>query len=461
MDILTSRCGAAFILVLFLVGLPACSKRQEPEQQRTEATAPAEPKATPSAEPVNETELATSLFELMKRAEQENATGKFEAAHETWKQIHQEVSRQYGLDGWQTVSAELAMAAALQRTRMSASDRELATELARLTTSASAAIEKRNFNEARIDIEQAAGISARLWGKESYVTANVNFIRARCYLGLGAHQRAIAVLNDILTLRISLTGMNHPDVETTLDLLAKANSLLKNHAATQQTLEKLVQVSGNLWGETSEIYANRCSELAVSYNNSQQPNLALPWFDKALAVRKSVYGEQSLPAGHVHLNRGMSLVQLKEFNRAKSDLRQALANFQQSKLPPHDPAWAVLLDQLGTIALVHKENQQAQKHFSELADYWRQKEGESHLEYGKSLYKLSVSIGNQGRYSDAEPIMKQAIAIFEEQLGYTNKMLQQPLNTYARLLEKMGVPQEAEKIKDRAVRLAGFQELPN
>ena len=125
-----------------------------------------------------------------------------------------------------------------------------------------------------------------------------------------------------------------------------------------------------------------------------------------------------------------------------------------------DGSWAILLDQLGTVALVRKENSEGQKYFSELADYWKAKEGESHIEYGKSLFKLSVSIGNQAKYSEAEPIMKRAISIFENKLGYNNKMLHQPLTTYARLLEKMGVERQAKLIRDRAVRLAGFQELP-
>ena len=405
--------------------------------------------------------MAKSLFQLMKQAESQNAAGDFEAALETWKSIHEQVSSKYGVDGWQTVSAELAMSAARQRTKMSKADRELAEELAKLTASASLAIQKQNFNEARIDIEKAAGISTRLWGKESYVSANVNFQRARCYLGLGLHQRAIAVLNDVLNLRISLTGINHPDVETTLEMVAKSNSALKNHAEARQANEKLVSVTEILWGNQSTAYANRCNELGVSCSNSGEPGLALPWFEKALTIRKKEFGEESLGVGHVYMNRGIAQLKLKSFKSASDDLEKALGVFEKAKLNAKDPTWPVLFDQLGTLALLDKRNEDGQKYFSRLADYWKLTEGESHIEYGKSLYKLSVSIGNQGQYDDAEPIMKKAISIFESKLGYSNKMLHQPLTTYARLLEKMGVDQEAQKIKDRAVRLAGFQELPN
>ena len=451
------------LIGLSVAMIGGCSKKKATEvadsnTQSDQESAPS--KDSESTQPEQKNGLAENLFELMKKAESQNSTGEYDAAFATWKTIHKEVADEYGVDGWQTVSAELAMSAARQRTKMSTDDQKLVAQLTQLTGSAAQAIDKQNYNAARLDIEKAAGISTRLWGKESYVSANINYIRAQCYLGLGLHGRAIAVLNDVLSLRISLTGLFHPDVESTLELLAKSNSILRNHASAQQSLEKLVEVSRTLWGKESEAYANRCNDLAVAYNNDQKAALAMQWFNKAHAIRSKLFGNESLQVGLVHLNRGIAHVQLKEFEKAQQDLAKAHAIFKDKKLNSIDGSWAVLLDQLGTVALVRKQNSDGQKYFSELADYWKAKEGETHIEYGKSLFKLSVSIGNQAKYSEAEPIMKRAISIFENKLGFNSKMLHQPLTTYARLLEKMGVEQQAKQIRDRAVRLAGFQELP-
>lgn len=464
----TSFLGWATALVLIgLICIPACS-RKKPGKEVADATDDhreteviVDNTKDARSEKVSEELLAEKLFELMKKAEAQNAQGEFADAYETWKAIHHKVSQKYGTDAWQTVSAELAMTAAQQRTRMTAAEKSLVNELTKLTTSATKSIASQNYNEARIDIEKAAGISTRIWGKESYVSANVNFERARCYLGLGMHERAIAVLNDVLSLRISLLGLNHPDVESTLELLAQSNTALKKHVVAAQLNEKLVTVTGNLSGIDSANYAIRCNELAVNYNNIGQPASALPWFDKALSIRKKNQGDDSLAVGHIYLNRGIARTQLKDLDEAKQDLENAFRIFKLSKLKPEHVAWSLIYDQLGTVALLQKNNAEGQKYFSKLADFWKDSEGENHLEYGKSLYKLSVSIGNQGRYSDAKPIMEKAISIFESNLGYNNKILQQPLTAYARLLEKMGVEQEAQKVKDRAVRLAGFQELPN
>lgn len=445
---------------LTLAGV-GCSKKKTDTENSTAAQKSETAVDSGAEESVEKEDLAQDLFQLMKLAEQQNANGEFEAAFASWKKIHQHVAKKYGIDQWQTVSAEFAMKSAQQRTRMSAADQKLALKLTQLTSTASKLIDDQRYHEARLDIEQAADISTRLWGKESYISANVNFIRAQCYLGLGMHERAVAVLNDVVSLRIMLTGANHPDVEATLELLAKSNSYLKNHTAAQQSLEKLVKISKTLWGEESEVYAVRCNDLAVSYNNSRKAVLSIPLFDTALQIREKQHGREAIQVGHIKLNKGIALAQIKDFGKAQECLKDTYRIFRKHKLTKNDASWTVLLDQLGTISLILKENEQGQKYFSELVDIWKQRVGDSHVDYGKSLFKLSVSIGNQGKYKDAEPIMKRAISIFEDKLGYSNKMLHQPLSTYARLLEKMGVPNEAQRIKDRAVKLAGFQELPD
>ncbi|MEC9091337.1 MAG: tetratricopeptide repeat protein [Planctomycetota bacterium] len=406
-------------------------------------------------------ELAKDLSQLMRLAENQNSQGKFNEALSTWRTIHLKVSQRFGTDAWQTISAEHAMNAARQRVAMSAKDREQVIELAKLTSNAAHLIAEQKYHEAQIDIENAAGISVRLWGKESYVSANVNFVRAQCYLGLGLHARAIAVLNDVLNLRIKLTGVNNPYVEATLALIATSSSNLKDYAAAQQSLEKLVEISKSLWGHESALYANRCNDLAVAYHNDGKSALALTPFEIAHTIRGKLHGPDSLQVGHIQLNRGMAFMQVKNYLKSKSALEDAYRIFHQHKLTKKDSSWPTLLDQLGTVSLIQNDNRKGQKYFSELTEFWKQRENESHLEYGKSLFKLSVSLGNQKKYQDAEPKMKQAIAIFESKLGSTNQLLSQPKATYARLLKKMGINDEPGIIRDRAVQPASFSELPN
>lgn len=440
----------------FLLGIVAgCSKKpavetSENDQKSNEV----------AVELVKEDKLADNLFDLMKTADQQNSKGEFEAAFETWRNIHAQVTTEYGIDAWQTVSAELAMNAARQRTKMTPEDRELSKQLTQLVSNALQLMQEKKFAEAKPEIEKAVGLSTRLWGKESFVSANINFNRAVCYFYGGDSNRAIAVMNDVLNLRISLTGKNHPDVEAAMEHLATAHNLLKQFDREEIVLVQLLEVSKTLWGVDSREYEIRCNDLGVAYNNNLKPLKAIEQFNELVELRQKNHGVDSLEVGHAELNRGIAFAQVKKYDDALTSLQTTHSIFHKHELNLQDRNWVTLLDQLGQLSLLAKNHMDGQKYYSELADVWKANKGDSFLDYGKSLFKLSVSIGNQGKYSEAEPIMKRAIDIFEANLGPENKLLQQPLTTYSRLLEKMGVPQEAERIKDRAVRLAGFQELP-
>ncbi|MDB4755870.1 MAG: tetratricopeptide repeat protein [Pirellulaceae bacterium] len=404
--------------------------------------------------------LAQNLYALMQKAELENSNGTYDTALLTWREIHRRVTHEFGKDAWQTISAELAMTAARQRTTFSEKDRELSSELTGLKLTAIRLLENQKYQQACEVIEKAASLSLLLWGEESFVTANINYIRAQCYFGINDNDRGLKLLNDVLDLRISLTGQNHPDIESTLELISQAQTTLNNQTAAEQTLQKLIPISGKLWGTDSEVYAKRLNDLGVSQNRNGKPLLALKRFEAVIQIRKKVHGDRSIQEAHARLNKGLAHAKAQQYSESMAEMVITYDLFHKHDLSRKDPIWVLLLDQLGTIALMEKKNLEAQKYFSELADHWRETQGESHLEYGKSLYKLGVCIGNQGKYEEAHLIIKRAINIMESRLGPNHKILHQPLTTYARLLEKLGGKEEAGRIKDRAVRLTGFQDLP-
>lgn len=445
------------VLVILLVLVAGCSKKSPEVKTSDNESQSFEDSSEPEQ---NENKLSTNLFELMKRADQQNSEGDFEVAFETWRTIHSQVTDEYGIDAWQTVSAELAMNAARQRTQMTPEDRELSRQLTQLVSKALQLMQEKKFDSARSEIEKASGVSTRLWGKDSFVSANINFNRAMCYFYAGDHNRAIAVMNDVLNLRISLTGVNHPDVEAAMESLATAHNLLKQFDQEEKILTQLIDVSKTLWGTESREYEIRCNDLGVAYNNNSKPLLAIEKFNELIELRRKKYGDDSMEIGHAEFNRGMALAQIKKYEAALKSLQTSHSIFHKHDMNMQDLSWVTLLDQLGQLSLLTKKNLEGQQYYSELVDLWKANKGDASIEYGKSLFKLSVSIGNQGKYSEAEPIMKRALEIFEANLGAENKLLHQPLTTYSRLLEKMGVPHEAERIKDRAVRLAGFQPLP-
>ena len=76
--------------------------------------------------------------------------------------------------------------------------------------------------------------------------------------------------------------------------------------------------------------------------------------------------------------------------------------------------------------------------------------GPEHPEFAKGLNNLAVLYRVQGRYADAEPLYKRALAIREKALGAEHPNVAQSLENYAALLRETGRTAEADKMAARA-----------
>ncbi len=72
------------------------------------------------------------------------------------------------------------------------------------------------------------------------------------------------------------------------------------------------------------------------------------------------------------------------------------------------------------------------------------------LPVGVSIMALERVYEAQGRYAEAEPLIKRALAIWEEALGPEHPHVATALENYAALLRKTGRDNEAAKLEARA-----------
>src|SRR3990172_10615101 len=68
-----------------------------------------------------------------------------------------------------------------------------------------------------------------------------------------------------------------------------------------------------------------------------------------------------------------------------------------------------------------------------------------------TLNNLAVLYHTQGKYSEAEPLYRRALAILEETLGATHPSVGQGLNNLAEMLRAQGKHAEAERLHRRAL----------
>jgi tetratricopeptide (TPR) repeat protein len=70
---------------------------------------------------------------------------------------------------------------------------------------------------------------------------------------------------------------------------------------------------------------------------------------------------------------------------------------------------------------------------------------------GRLLSQLGILFGSEGRYEEAEPLLRRVLAINEENLGSRHSVVAICLNNLASLLEKTGRPREAEQLMLRSL----------
>ncbi len=76
--------------------------------------------------------------------------------------------------------------------------------------------------------------------------------------------------------------------------------------------------------------------------------------------------------------------------------------------------------------------------------------GPAHPEVATSLNNLAALYAAQGRYAEAEPLYKRALAIREKALGPAHPNVADSLENYAAVLRKTGRTTEAANLEARA-----------
>jgi len=74
----------------------------------------------------------------------------------------------------------------------------------------------------------------------------------------------------------------------------------------------------------------------------------------------------------------------------------------------------------------------------------------SRILYGKSLWRRALRYDFQGRYAEAEPLLRRALAIMEKQIGPEHPTVARGLVDYAALLRELGREAEAAEMDARA-----------
>ncbi len=162
-----------------------------------------------------------------------------------------------------------------------------------------------------------------------------------------------------------------------------------------------------------------------------------------------------------HMRAGMQAYQRGQYAEAAKLFEAALKETEE--FGPEDPRLALSLNELALLYQAQGKYAQAEPLYKRALAVAEQALGPNHPQVATSLNNLALLYHHQGKYAEAEPLYKRALAIREKVLGPEHPHVAACLENYSVLLRKMNRGKEAEELEARAqaIRAKQSQQPPS
>jgi eukaryotic-like serine/threonine-protein kinase len=366
------------------------------------------------------------------------------------------VARPEGVQGGLGVGVTVAQALAAAEANLE--KRFTGRPLAEATARDAIGISWRNltkYEQAERRLRRAVELRAMELGPDDSAT-----LASRISLGLlldqmGRSAEAIELHEEILKKRQAKLGPDHPDTLQSMHNLALAYRAAGKFDQALPLLEKTLEKARQILGPDAPATLISMQYVADAYRSGGKLDLALPLYQENLEKRKAKLGpdhphtlfsmsglastyldfgkfdlalplfEQALakmkaklgPDHHDTLtcmgNLGVAYRDAGRLGEALALLEQTLQK-RKEKLGPEHPDTLFGMNELAYCYAKMGKREKAQSLYRELARFWKEKAGADSPQYAQPLASLGLSLLEQKKPADAEPLLRASLAIREK-----------------------------------------------
>jgi eukaryotic-like serine/threonine-protein kinase len=216
-----------------------------------------------------------------------------------------------------------------------------------------------------------------------------------------------------------------------------------------ETLNLGVQMVGERH-EEPEVTADLLAILGRDLASVQQFQQAESALGDALAIRRRVFGEDSVPAALTYHDLSGVSFQLARYEEAEQRARRAVELIRRHR-GDDDLDLADALINLATALYAQRRYDEAEPLFRESLAIRRKRLGDEDPKVVQSLNHLGLALASRGRYDEAEGTLRQALTIQRRVAGPLDWTLAYTLNNLAFALQEKGDLDAAEPLLDEAV----------
>lgn len=238
-------------------------------------------------------------------------------------------------------------------------------------------------------------------------------------------------------------------------LLTYSDFLQENaeYKKSLEVLDKLERSLNNLPTQTkqsrdyrSDLYNSR----GRAYKNLGKNRKALENLDKALAIKKEIYGENNPKIAKLYHNMGVVYATIGEFEQALKMAEKAY----EIKLKVFESTHQLVGSTLRLLANATMQlgnYDQALNYIKQSIEINKKKHGSDHFRYAMSIREYAKTLSRMGRFKDARQQIAKATTIIEDNYGTKHPFYGYVMNTYGEIYFRAGEYRQAMTYGDKTI----------
>jgi eukaryotic-like serine/threonine-protein kinase len=259
-------------------------------------------------------------------------------------------------------------------------------------------------------LDRAAGRIGRRFESQPLVEAKIRMTIANTYASVGERQLAVPHVERALALRETHLGLNDPDTINAMRRLAELCREVGRFADAITLHKQILQNRKARLGPDDPETLLRMSDLAASYGYDGQWGMSVPLFKQALEKQQAICGPAHPDTLRTMQGLAQTYTHISQFHESVA-LHEKILKLRNST---DEPSWWFLttyaiacqgagkLDHAGI--LFHKALAQQ-----------RERDDSGGVETANTLGWLARNLLLQERFAEAEPIAREAIAVYEKE----------------------------------------------
>jgi tetratricopeptide (TPR) repeat protein len=222
------------------------------------------------------------------------------------------------------------------------------------------------------------------------------------------------------------------------------------HREAQPLYEKALAIRRKVLGEEHPNTVASYNNLAFNLNAQVRYAQAQPLYEKALAIRRKALREEHPATAQSYSNLAYTLNAQGRYTEAEESYRKALAIYRNVRGEEH-PDTAASYNALAFNLQAQGRYREAEEGSRKALAIWRRVRGEEHPDTVVSYNNVAASLMAQGQYAQAQPLLERALAIFRKVRGEEHPDTATCCNNLAYNLYAQGRYAQAQPLYEKAL----------